>query len=58
MSEKKKFQVLITTTFNKVVDVEAESENEALEIVDNMIFNDEIEDGVTTEEPTTELSIW
>lgn len=55
---KKTFQVLITTTFEKVVEVKAEDEEEAINLVDEMLFKGEIEDGVTTEEPNTELSIW
>ena len=52
---KKTFQVLITTTFTDEVEVEATSEEEALGMVNKMIFDDEIETAMG--EPNTELSI-
>ena len=56
--KKKTFQVLITTKFSKVVDVEAKDEKDAIQQVEESIFNGDIEDGVTSEEPETEVSLW
>ena len=53
---KKTFQVLITTTFNDVLDVEAESENEALQIAEQMVWDGEFDTALG--EPSTEYEIF
>lgn len=53
---KKTFQVLITTTFNDVLEIEAESENKAMEIAEQMVWDGEFD--TATGEPSTEYSIF
>ena len=55
MEPKKTFQVLITTTFNDVLEIEAESENEAMEIAEQMVCDGEFDTAL--DEPNTEYSI-
>ena len=55
--KKKTYKVLIKTSFDLVVDIEATSEEKALEKANDMVFNGEV-DPVSNGEPDTECSIW
>jgi len=50
----KTYQVLITTTFEDIVEVDATNEEEAKQIVDNLIWNGY---NAIDNEPTTEIEI-
>lgn len=48
---KQTFRVRVTTSFTDVVEIQAENEEEALALADQMVFDDEID--VTDNEPDT-----
>lgn len=56
MGKKKKYTVCIKTYFEDFVDVEATNQSEALDKVENMIFNGNVE--TAHGEPNTETYIW